>query len=82
MADHHVQSGSDDASPEEFYDLAKSAGTRMNTALQEVRNRADDTEAYITFEIKDYEEILRKTVEKFETEVSHRCWRRHEGTKC
>jgi hypothetical protein len=71
MADHHIQSGNEDAPSGEFYDLAKSAGTRMKTALQEVRSRTDDTKAYIEFEIKDHEKILRETVEKFETEVSY-----------
>jgi hypothetical protein len=77
MADDHAQSGNGEASSEDFYHIAKSAGTKMKSALQEVRSRTDDTEGYIKFEMKDHEEILRRTVEKFEAQVSHRSRRRN-----
>lgn len=70
MADDPTPDGNSSASNVDFHEIAKSAGVKMKTALQEVRDRTSDTEGYIKFEIKDHEDILNATVKKFETEVS------------
>lgn len=58
-----------DTSSEDFHRLAKAAGVSMRSALQRIHDRPDDAEGYITFEIKDFDRILRDTKEKFETKV-------------
>jgi hypothetical protein len=70
MADDPTRKEDSNISPDDFHEIAKSAGAKMKTALQEKRDRASDSEGYITFEIKDYPEILKETVQKFETQVS------------
>ena len=80
MADDPTRNENSNISPDEFHEIAKSAGAKMKTALQEKRDRTSDSEGYITFEIKDYPEILKDTVQKFETQVSYfrgRCSQDH-----
>jgi hypothetical protein len=71
MADASAPARSTTITPEQFRDIAESAGKELEGRLQEDQDSGKRTLGVVSFEIKKYEGVLKEVMTAFEKEVGH-----------